>query len=373
MSPPGRGALTVIQVSGPGALEVVGALCDGGLPRQAGLRALRAEDGTLLDDGVVIRLPHAAVPTCWLSVHGNPLLVQRVLVELARRGVELAEPFDALPQSIAHTARDWPWPPAVAGGIEAELWGLLPWARTAGAAGFLLEQARAGLLPWARQTAAAGCEPDEIATCLARAPRARALFEPLRVVIAGPPNAGKSTLFNRLLGYERAITTAEPGTTRDLLEEPTLIGDYPLLLCDGAGLRASEHPIERLGIARMQAILARADLIVLLTPLEAGVASTDPALEAAHAASRPVLAVTSKADLIAGSPDPAHLAISAHTGWGLETLRRALAERLWGGAEAPGAEPCPFRPRQVACLERASAALCAGQDPRPALRALLDG
>ena len=154
-----------------------------------------------------------------------------------------------------------------------------------------------------------------------RRPPAERLRDGLRVVIAGPPNAGKSSLLNALAGRDAAITSAIAGTTRDLVEAPTAIGGTPFLLIDTAGLRDGQDEIETIGVERARASLAAADLILWL-----GAPENVPDPE------RSIL-VHAKADLAPAGPG-ADVAVSARTGEGLDRLVELLAERAQG--LAPG-------------------------------------
>ncbi len=155
---------------------------------------------------------------------------------------------------------------------------------------------------------------SEIRDALARPPTER-LRDGVRVVIAGPPNVGKSTLLNALAGREAAITSPFEGTTRDVLEAPVAIAGIPFVLADTAGLRSAEDPVEAIGVGRAEDQLARADLIVWLG---------DPA--ACPDRDRSIL-VQSKADLGEDQGQGVDLRVSGLTGLGLETLVKRLVER----------------------------------------------
>nr|MDP8994312.1 tRNA uridine-5-carboxymethylaminomethyl(34) synthesis GTPase MnmE [Pseudomonadota bacterium] len=152
----------------------------------------------------------------------------------------------------------------------------------------------------------------ELEQWLARPPAER-LKDGVRIAIAGPPNAGKSSLLNILAGREAAITAEVAGTTRDLIEAPTAIGGAPFLLIDTAGLRDSGDPVEAIGVARARAAMETADLVLWVgAPAEAP---------------RGAIRVHPKADL--GEPDgAADVAVSAVTGAGIDTLVRLLLERV---------------------------------------------
>jgi tRNA modification GTPase len=144
-------------------------------------------------------------------------------------------------------------------------------------------------------------------------PRAEMLKDGVRVVVAGPPNAGKSSLLNAIAGQERAIVTDIPGTTRDHIEVPLALAGIPIVLTDTAGLRAAENAVEALGVARSKALIERADILLWLG---------DPGQTPTH---ERMLRVHSKADL-GGSVAEGCMAISSVTGAGLAELLDRIAE-----------------------------------------------
>jgi len=186
-----------------------------------------------------------------------------------------------------------------------------------------------------------------VAELLRTAPEGERLREGALLVIAGRPNAGKSSLFNALLGSERAIVTEIPGTTRDAIEAHAVIEGFPFRLIDTAGLRESEERVEKLGIEVSRKYLAAADLVLFCEESE------DPARATFLAQVRaPVVVVRTKADLGGGE------GVSVVTGAGLDTLRKRLAEVAFGQLLALGdVEPVVTRARHRTALERALAEL----------------
>jgi tRNA modification GTPase len=197
---------------------------------------------------------------------------------------------------------------------------------------------------------------DQLVALLGTAPEGERLREGALVVIAGPPNAGKSSLFNALLGTERAIVTELPGTTRDAIEAHTVLEGFPFRLTDTAGLRASGDRVERLGIEVSRHYLARADLILFCEEAASGVASG--AAEFLAECRAPVVRVATKLDLADGASGDSRerLAVSVVTGRGIAELRRRLAQEAFGRLLSLGdVEPVVTRARHRLALERALA------------------
>ncbi len=188
-----------------------------------------------------------------------------------------------------------------------------------------------------------------VADLLKTAPEGERLHEGALLVIAGRPNAGKSSLFNALLGTERAIVTEIPGTTRDAIEAHAVIEGFPFRLVDTAGLRDTDERIERLGIEVSRKYLAAADLVLFCEERD------DPSREAFLAQVKaPVVVVRTKAD-VGGAGGGG---VSVVTGAGLPELRRRLAEVAFGHLLALGdVEPVVTRARHRSALDRALAEL----------------
>ena len=193
---------------------------------------------------------------------------------------------------------------------------------------------------------------DRIADLLKTAPEGERLREGALLVIAGRPNVGKSSLFNALLGTERAIVTEIPGTTRDAIEAHAVIEGFPFRIVDTAGLRDSGERIEQLGIEVSKKYLAAADLVLFCEERD------DPSRAAFLAqVIAPVVVVRTKADRPSGRPAVGP-SVSAVTGQGMTELRRRLAEVAFGKLLALGdVEPVVTRARHRTALERALAEL----------------
>ena len=373
-SPPA--AIALIRLSGPRASDALVAL--GGrlpAPRQATLAALRhPRTGELLDTGLVLNFPAPASATgediAELHLHGGRSVVAAVLAaletieglrpaaagEFTRRAfdngrIDLTEAEGLADLLLAETQSQRRAALALAGGSltrQVEDWQrqvLALGAAVEAALDFADEDDVAVELPagWHEELAALA---DALAAALARPPAER-LRDGLRVVIAGPPNVGKSTLLNALAGREAAITSAIAGTTRDLVEAPTAIAGTPFLLIDTAGLRASSDEIEAIGVARAEASIAAADLILWLG---------DP--QDCPDSARTII-VRSKCDIVAHAPDHGGLQVSPITGAGMDELTDRLiacARRL-----LPGDADVPLYARHRAALHKCLDAIVAAQ------------
>jgi len=203
-----------------------------------------------------------------------------------------------------------------------------------------------------------GAARQRIAHLIATAPEGERLREGALLVIAGRPNAGKSSLFNALLGRERAIVTEVPGTTRDAIEAHGVLEGFPFRLVDTAGLRESDDRVERLGIEVSRKYLAAADLVLFCEDHRetgTGKRERDARDEFLAQVSAPVVFVRTKSDLDTPSDGP-FVAVSVVTGEGLAELKRSLAEAAFGRLLALGdVEPVVTRARHREALERALA------------------
>jgi tRNA modification GTPase len=198
---------------------------------------------------------------------------------------------------------------------------------------------------------------------LVTAPAGELLREGALVVLAGRPNAGKSSLYNALLGEERAIVTDEPGTTRDALIASVELGGFPFRLVDTAGLREAGERVERIGIEVTRRFLERADVVLLCVPVEERETTAELDFLEGTGPSVPVVWLDTKADIVGIESVPAavdksagRLRVSARTGEGLDELARLLPELVYGGivTASPDA-PVLTRERHRRSLEAARA------------------
>ncbi len=386
-SGPGKGAIAVIRVSGPQTRAILAALCGVPAPRRASLRSLRDTAGRLLDQALVLWLPGPASYTgedsAELHVHGGRAVIRAVthaLLQADARPADAgeftrraflagrmtlleAEAIADLSASETESQREQALRLAQGGADEAvQDWSVRA-TRLLAFEEALIDFPDEGLPASVLQQNAddAAALAAEIAAALAGAQAGARVREGLVFVIAGPPNAGKSSLFNTLAGRDAAIVSPHPGTTRDSLEVPLELGGILVTLVDTAGLREAADDIEAEGIARTHARIANADLVIELSEA-AGLCALG------RADTRPDrLLVASKCDL---GPAPAGLpGISTLTGQGVAALLAQLTERAQALVSAH-TDPLLSRARHVAALRDALAALqAAAVAPWPELRA----
>lgn len=363
--------IAVVRISGPCASDVLRRLAgDLPEPRRAGLRRLRDGDGQPLDDALILWCPGPKTVTgedlAELHLHGGRAVVAAVLAELGRQpGCRPAQAGEFTRRAFEHGRMDLAEAEGLADllAAETEVQRQSALALAEGGLGVLvadwerrLLQASAeieALLDFADEgdVADAGHDPARLSALVAEVtaqlstPPAERLRDGVRVVFAGPPNSGKSSLFNYLIGREAAIVTPVAGTTRDRIEAPVAMDGLPMVLIDTAGLRATTtDAIEALGIVRSGEAMAEADILLWLGP-------------AAEAPAGAVL-IASRADIDpAGRPG---LAVSVTTGAGLPALRALLIETARSLLPRPGALALNARHRAVltamrACLEEAVA------------------
>jgi tRNA modification GTPase len=335
----GRGAVTTLLVEGCGARTIVDAhlraangrsLC--GCPAgQIVVGHFGAGDGE--EVVVCCRGEHCVELHC----HGGRAAVAAIRQTLVAHGCR------------AVAWRDW-LASHEADPIAAAARAALADARTERTAAILLDQYHGA--PHSNEPTAS-CESVE--TLLARAALGRHLTQPWRVVLAGRPNVGKSSLMNALAGYRRAIVHPSPGTTRDLVTVGTAIDGWPVELCDTAGLHAADTAVERAGVARAREALADADLVLLVLDRSLPWSDADQELLDAVAPRGP-LVVHNKCDLPpAAGPRPPGLPVSALGGDGVEALLLAISRQLVPDPPPPGAA-VPFTEEQVAYLRQLASA-----------------
>jgi tRNA modification GTPase len=330
---------------------------------------LRDENGGVLDDALVLRFDGPASSTgediVELQCHGGRAVVDAVLAALGRIDrLRLAEPGEFTRRAFENGRIDLTEAEGLADLIEAETESQRRAALVLAEGGLRrqIEQWQDRVLALAARAEAAidyaedddvGADPNLARECAALAseldewldrPRVEPLKDGVRVVVAGPPNAGKSSLINAIAGQERAIVTDIPGTTRDHIEVPLAIDGIPILLTDTAGLRESDEKVERIGIKRARSLVEGADVLLWLG---------DPMESPNH--SRRIL-VHARADLPERMSAPeGSLAVSSVTGMGLKVLLEQVGKLT--SSLLPGEGAIALNRRQAAHMDEARDAL----------------
>lgn len=370
-TPPGQGGVGIVRASGSKVWQIADAIFQGP-EKPSGAKGgtflhgkVIAADGTEIDEALclIFRAPksYTGEDTVEIQGHGGPVVLKKILRRCLEAGARMAGPGEFTKRAFLNGKLDL---------VQAEAVADLIHAQSDRAAKAALEQLEGGLskqfnrLYDGLMETAADIEttldfvedelPDDVFPGLGRKldesfrdleallatwDEGRLLREGARVVIMGRPNAGKSTLFNALLGHDRAIVTALPGTTRDVLEETLVLDGIPLRILDTAGLRETECLVEQEGIRRARAHSAAADIAVYLIDSSLPVSKEDEENLAKLNPERTVV-VLNKADTkssgfkfqISGFQP---VETSLITGAGTEEVKAAIAARLGGVAHAP--------------------------------------
>ena len=417
----GPSAIGVIRVSGPDCFALCGRVFRGKRPfgdlepRRMALGEFLDAQGRVVDRGLAVRFPgpgsYTGEDSAELHCHGSPVVLREVLGALFAAGARQAGPGEFTKRAFLGGRMDLTQAEAVVDLIDAETAAA---ARNAAAQldGGLrrrLEPVQEALLDVTSRFYAVvdypdediqDAGPEEIASALERAEgaltallatckRGRVLKRGVRTAIVGLPNAGKSSLLNALAGYDRAIVTDIPGTTRDTVEESVLCGGTPLRLIDTAGLRETEDQVEKLGVERSRRAMEEAELILLVKDGAVEVCPENRAYLEAEArllnqvaeTGKPWLCIESKCDLTgprafslglirqdANNP-AACLCVSSVTGQGLDRLEKAVAALFPPGSpEEAGSLLTDQRQeeaasRALAAVRRAREALEGGLTP----------
>lgn len=353
LTPPGRGAVATISIEGRAAVELVEQHFIAASRKRLSELPLRRivfgrwqSAGDSSEELVVCRLAEDRVE---VHCHGGQAALNAIMDSLVSRG------------AVRHSPADWAFQHEVeliAG--EARL--ALPEAQTERVALILLDQYQGAMQREIASICKAVIDAQRLgkglaevmqhcAELLSRWEVGRHLTTPWRVVLAGPPNVGKSSLMNALMGYDRSIVFDQPGTTRDVVTALTALEGLPVELSDTAGLREGTDEIEQSGVALTRQQLESADLVLAISD----VTSVDP--NPSLATSKPILKVLNKIDL--GSPTTIEMdviPVSARTGEGMEALIGAAVARLVPVPPERG-QAVPFTERQAMLLSEAQRAL----------------
>lgn len=381
-TPPGVGGIAVIRVSGPRAWEVARAVSSPRKPFEAEQRGINPTENTVqhtyivnnnkeLIDEVVIsffRAPHSYTgeDVAEISCHGGNISSKRILKLILSLDVRLARPGEFTERAFLNGKLDLAQAEAVAGLIHARTEASARAAvnQLAGKLSETIREMRSKILDllalleleldfseedvsfqsWESRKRDLLDLQGKIKHLTSTFARGRLEREGLRVAIVGAPNAGKSTLLNRIVGDERAIVSPHPGTTRDVVEVHLELGGHEVIFQDTAGLRETSHEIEAIGIDRTRKALSRADIILLLVDSASGALPGTEILS--EISSKNALIVLNKCDIV-GSESfslPAalykegskHFQISALNGDGVEEVLAELTRRLTVEFETAG-------------------------------------
>jgi tRNA modification GTPase len=406
---PGRGGVGIVRISGAQLQPLVQALCGRSLrAREATYLPFRAADHSVIDQGLALYFPaphsYTGEDVLELQAHGGPVVLQLLLARCLEAGAQtdptngrprvpglrVAQPGEFTQRAFLNDKIDLAQAEAIADLIDASTEAAARSASRSLAGEFSREihvlrdaliHLRMGVeatldfpeeeIDFLQQTDAQG-QLDrlraQLARVMQRTRQGALLREGIRVVIAGQPNAGKSSLLNALAGAELAIVTPIAGTTRDVVTQAIQIEGVPVHVIDTAGLRDSDDPVEKIGIERAWAQIERADALVFLHDLTR---RDDPAYLAADAQIQRLLAdkrpaglalieVWNKADAHAGPAPEGSIALSARTGQGLQALRRKLLEVAGWQSSAEGVWLA--RERHVHALRRVEQHLVAANE-----------
>ena len=377
-TPPGTGGVSIIRISGGEALAIAARVS--GItpaPRRATLAHIRDARGDTLDQALLLYYPaphsYTGEDTLEIQGHGGIAVTQAVLAAVLDAGARLAEPGEYTRRAYLNNKIDLAQAEAIADLINARSQAAVKAANRSLQGDFSrqIETLAADLLALRIYIEAALDFPEEeidflregdiavrlqgwgerLRTLLAQSTQGRLMNDGINLVIAGKPNAGKSSLLNALVGEERAIVTAQAGTTRDIVRETILIHGMPVNILDTAGLREASDLVEQEGIRRTRQALNQADLILLLRD---GSALDDDAADDALPANIPHLLAYNKADQTLPAVQAQHadgLWLSAKTGAGIDALRDAIARAV--GRDSREESPYIARERHLRALHQA--------------------
>ncbi|ARO86746.1 tRNA uridine-5-carboxymethylaminomethyl(34) synthesis GTPase MnmE [Nitrosospira lacus] len=368
-TPPGRGGIGVVRVSGknlsPLIIKIINHIP---MPRYASLSRFLDEDGSIIDQGIALYFPsphsYTGEDVLELQGHGGPAVMNLLLSRCLSAGARLAQPGEFTLRAFLNGKLDLAQAESVADVIDAstgeaarcamrslqgefsrvidDLVQALTDLRMVVEATLDFPEEETVVLPQADVCSKLAAIQSQLDDVLTAARQGSLLREGVGVVLVGQPNVGKSSLMNQLAGEETAIVTEIPGTTRDAIHEMVEIEGVPFHLIDTAGLRETDDPVEKAGIARTRAAIGKADLALLLVDCRWGVVPEDRAIVDSLPPKLPLILVSNKIDLLAKVPqiesgeDGPLIYLSAKTGAGIDLLRRKLLEMAGWHSEAEG-------------------------------------
>ncbi len=396
---PGRGGVGIIRISGPEARNIARSLC--GLefqPRHAHFSTYRSSDGQILDSGVTLYFPGPGSFTgedvVELQGHGGPVVLDMLLKECCSLGARLARPGEFSERAYLNDKIDLAQAEAIADLIDSttkraalnatrslqgefsrkidDLVEMVTRLRVYVEAAIDFPEEEIDFIEEGKVAQQLKAISEQLEAVLREARQGSLVQEGMKLVIAGRPNAGKSSLLNALAGQDRAIVTAIEGTTRDVLREHIQIDGMPLHIFDTAGLRDSPDEVEREGIRRAWKEMESADRILLVVDgsdnavnqIRAG--DLWPEKEEHLDGSIPVTIIHNKCDLARRDPlvhddgESTVIELSAKTGAGMDLLRAHLKSCM--GYEEGGEGNFSARRRHLHSLEKAGASLLAGRE-----------
>jgi tRNA modification GTPase len=389
-TPVGTSAIAVLRVSGSDTQQLIGEIFGGPTPPRLVRHAdYRDRTGTLIDD---VLFTFFAAPSSYtgedsleISSHGNPFIAQKIFEDLLARGCRAADPGEFTQRAFLNGRMDLSQAEAVMDLIHAQSERALAAAnqQLRGSLGRRMEELTHRVVGALARVEAHIDFPEEdlppednrslaielrqiaqeTSRLLATSHYGRLLRDGIKTVIVGAPNAGKSSLLNRLVGYERALVSEQAGTTRDFIEERIRAGSHWLRLIDTAGLNPSPAPLEKRGIDKTLERAAEADLFLLVLDASQPMPVLPPALASRMAAS-PTIVVFNKMDLVARKnmthPFPT-TAVMVHTsalnGSGLDKLRVAIESLADSVRQEIGDEVIAINARHADALTRAQNSL----------------
>lgn len=384
-TPFGRGGIGVVRVSGKNVPVIAHAIL-GYMPRQryAELSKFLDEDGSTIDQGIVLYYhspgSYTGEDVLELQGHGGPLVMNMLLSRCLAVGARLAEPGEFTLRAFLNNKLDLAQAESVADVIDAStsqaarcamrslqgefsvticnLVQLLINLRTLVEATLDFPEEEIAP-PYATMHNSLDVVREQLERVLTSARQGSLLREGAQVVLAGQPNVGKSSLMNRLAGEELSIVTEVPGTTRDAIRQSIEIEGVSLHLIDTAGLRETEDPVEKIGVAHTKLVIEKADLVLLLIDSHLGVTIKDQKIIDKLSQGVAFIKVFNKIDLLKetsrtkNEKDKSEVYISVKTGAGIDFLRQRLLEAIGWRPHSEGGGIFMARQRHLVALAEA--------------------